>query len=188
MDEVLSGVRSAIAIKVFGNDLQELRRIGEQIEAAMKDVKGLVDLQLEPQIPIRQVQIQFNRDAAARYGLTITQLSDLTETALNGRVVGQVPDGQQLVDVLVWVNESARRNLNTIRNLQVNTPTGQIIPLSQVAKVDFGNGPNTINRENVSRLIVVSANVQGRDVGSVVGDIRAKVKQAVQLPQGYYIQ
>ena len=188
MDEVLSGVRSAIAIKVFGNDLQELRRIGEQIETTMKDVKGLVDLQLEPQIPIRQVQIQFNRDAAARYGLTIAQLSDFTETALNGRVVGQVADGQQLVDVLVWVNESARRNLNTIRNLQVNTPTGQIIPLSQVAKVDFGNGPNTINRENVSRLIVISANVQGRDVGSVVGDIRAKVKQSVQLPQGYYIQ
>ncbi|WP_373536234.1 efflux RND transporter permease subunit [Microcoleus sp.] len=188
MDEVLSGVRSAIAIKVFGNDLQELRRIGEQIETTMKDVKGLVDLQLEPQIPIRQVQIQFNRDAAARYGLTIAQLSDFTETALNGRVVGQVPDGQQLIDVLVWVNESARRNLNTIRNLQVNTPTNQIIPLSEVAKVDFGKGPNTINRENVSRLIVVSANVQGRDVGSVVGDIRAKVKQSVQLPQGYYIQ
>lgn len=188
MDEVLSGVRSAIAIKVFGNDLQELRRIGEQIETTMKGVKGLVDLQLEPQIPIRQVQIQFNRDAAARYGLTIAQLSDFTETALNGRVVGQVADGQQLVDVLVWVNESARRNLNTIRNLQVNTPTNQIIPLSQVAKVDFGNGPNTINRENVSRLIVVSANVQGRDVGSVVDDIRAKVKQSVQLPQGYYIQ
>ncbi len=188
MDEVLSGVRSAIAIKVFGNDLQELRRIGEQIETTMKGVKGLVDLQLEPQIPIRQVQIQFNRDAAARYGLTIAQLSDFTETALNGRVVGQVPDGQQLVDVLVWVNESARRNLNTIRNLQVNTPTGKIIPLSEVAKVDFGNGPNTINRENVSRLIVVSANVQGRDVASVVGDIRAKVKQSVQLPQGYYIQ
>ncbi|MEK0195255.1 efflux RND transporter permease subunit, partial [Microcoleus anatoxicus] len=188
MDEVLSGVRSAIAIKVFGNDLQELRRIGEQIETTMKGVKGLVDLQLEPQIPIRQVQIQFNRDAAARYGLTIAQLSDFTETALNGRVVGQVPDGQQLVDVLVWVNESARRNLNTIRNLQVNTPTGQIIPLSQVAKVDFGKGPNTINRENVSRLIVVSANVQGRDIGSVVDDIRAKVKQSVQLPQGYYIQ
>ncbi len=188
MDEVLSGVRSAIAIKVFGNDLQELRRIGEQIETTMKDVKGLVDLQLEPQIPIRQVQIQFNTDAAARYGLTIAQLSDFTETALNGRVVGQVADGQQLVDVLVWVNESARRNLNTIRNLQVNTPTNQIIPLSEVAKVEFGNGPNTINRENVSRLIVISANVQGRDVASVVGDIRAKVKQSVQLPQGYYIQ
>ncbi len=188
MDEVLSGVRSAIAIKVFGNDLQELRRIGEQIETTMKDVKGLVDLQLEPQIPIRQVQIQFNRDAAARYGLTIAQLSDFTETALNGRVVGQVADGQQLVDVLVWVNESARRNLNTIRNLQVNTPTGKIIPLSEVAKVDFGNGPNTINRENVSRLIVISANIQGRDVSSVVDDIRAKVKRSVQLPQGYYIQ
>jgi nickel/cobalt tolerance cation efflux system protein len=188
MDEVLSGVRSAIAIKVFGNDLQELRRLGEQIEKSMKGVKGIVDLQLEPQIPVRQVQIQFNRDAAARYGLTIAQLSNFTETALNGRVVGQVPDGQQLVDVFVWVNESARRNLNSIRNLQFNTSTGKTIPLSEVAKVEFGNGPNTINRENVSRLIVVSANVQGRDVSSVVDDIRANVKRSVKLPQGYYIQ
>ncbi len=188
MDEVLSGVRSAIAIKVFGPDLQELRRIGEQVETSIKDVKGLVDLQLEPQIPIRQVQIQFDRDAAARYGLTLTQVSNFAETALNGRIVSQVSDGQQLVDLMVWVTKSARNNLDAIRALPVTTPTGQQVPFSQLAKIDYGRGPNTINRENVSRLIVVSANVDSRDVGSVVGDIRDRVSQAVQLPQGYSIE
>ncbi len=188
MDEVLSGVRSAIAIKVFGPDLQELRRIGEQVETSIKDVKGLVDLQLEPQIPIRQVQIQFDRDAAARYGLTLTQVSNFAETALNGRIVSQVSDGQQLVDLMVWVTKSARNNLDAIRALPVTTPTGQQVPFSQLAKIDYGRGPNTINRENVSRLIVVSANVDSRDVGSVVGDIRDRVGQAVQLPQGYSIE
>lgn len=188
MDEVLSGVRSAIAIKVFGPDLQELRRIGEQVETSIKDVKGLVDLQLEPQIPIRQVQIQFDRDAAARYGLTLTQVSNFAETALNGRIVSQVSDGQQLVDLMVWVTKSARNNLDAIRALPVTTPTGQQVPFSQLAKIDYGRGPNTINRENVSRLIVVSANVDSRDVGSVVGDIRDRVGQAVQLPPGYSIE
>lgn len=188
MDEVLSGVRSAIAIKVFGPDLQELRRIGELVETSIKDVKGLVDLQLEPQIPIRQVQIQFDRDAAARYGLTLTQVSNFAETALNGRIVSQVSDGQQLVDLMVWVTKSARNNLDAIRALPVTTPTGQQVPFSQLAKIDYGRGPNTINRENVSRLIVVSANVDSRDVGSVVGDIRDRVSQAVQLPQGYSIE
>ncbi|PSB37165.1 CusA/CzcA family heavy metal efflux RND transporter [filamentous cyanobacterium Phorm 46] len=188
MDEVLSGVRSAIAIKVFGPDLQELRRIGELVETSIKDVKGLVDLQLEPQIPIRQVQIQFDRDAAARYGLTLTQVSNFAETALNGRIVSQVSDGQQLVDLMVWVTKSARNNLDAIRALPVTTPTGQQVPFSQLAKIDYGRGPNTINRENVSRLIVVSANVDSRDVGSVVGDIRDRVGQVVQLPQGYSIE
>jgi len=187
MDEVLSGVRSAIAVKIFGTDLVELRKIGIEVEKAMQPVKGLVDLQLEPQVPIRQVQIQFDRDAAARYGLTIAQLSNLTETALNGRIVSQIPDQQQLVDLLVWVKEDARKNLDAIRNLQVDTPTGQKISLAQVATIGYGTGPNTINRENVSRLIVVSANAAGRDLGSVVEEVQAKVGQ-IKLPQGYYIQ
>lgn len=188
MDEVLSGVRSAIAIKIFGPDLQQLRRLGEQVEISIKNVKGLVDLQLEQQIPIRQVQIQFDRDAAARYGLSLTQLSNFAETALNGRIVSQVSDGRQLVDLMVWVTESARKNLDGIRALPVTTPTGQQLPLSQLAKIDYGFGPNTINRENVSRLIVVSANVDNRDVESVVGDIRDRIRKSVKLPPGYSIQ
>lgn len=188
MDEVLSGVRSAIAIKIFGPDLEELRRLGAEVETAVSDIEGLVDLQLEPQVPIRQVQIQFNREAAARYGLTVGHLTEMVETALNGRVVSQVLKDQQLFDLMVWLKEDARSNLDTIRNLLVDTPTGQKIPLAQVASIDYGTGPNTINRENVSRLIVVSANVSGRDLGSVVDDIQTQVRQSVQLPTGYFIQ
>jgi len=188
MDEVLSGVRSAIAIKIFGPNLEELRRIGAEVQTAVSDIPGLVDLQLEPQVPIRQVQIQFNREAAARYGLTVGHLTEMVETALNGRVVSQVLKDQQLFDLMVWLKEEARSNLDTIRDLLVDTPTGQKIPLAQVASIDYGTGPNTINRENVSRLIVVSANVSGRDLGSVVEDIQAKVRQSVQLPTGYFIQ
>ena len=188
MDEILSGVRSAIAVKIFGPELEELRALGKDVEAVMKDIPGLVDLQLEPQVPIRQLQIQFDRDAAARYGLSVGDLSDITETALNGRVVSQVLDKQQLFDLLVWLKPEARNNLDTIRNLIVDTPSGQKIPLAAIAKIDYGTGPNTINRENVSRLIIVSTNVSGRDLGSAVNEIRTKVQQQVQLPSGYFIQ
>lgn len=188
MDEVLSGVRSAIAVKIFGSDLEQLRTIGKQVESAINNIPGIVDLQLEPQVPIKQVQIQFDRTAAARYGLRVGDLAETVETALNGRVVSQVLEQQQVFDLVVWLQESARHNLETISNLLVDTPTGQKIPLAQVAKIDYGTGPNTINRENVSRFIVVSANVNGRDLGSVITDIRNKVKQQVQLPAGYYIQ
>ena len=188
MDEVLSGVRSAIAVKIFGPDLEQLRTLGQQVQSAMSEVSGLADLQLEPQVPMKQVQIQFDRDAAARYGLTIGELSETVETALNGRVVSQVLEQQQTFDMIVWLKESYRNNIEIIRNLLVDTPTDQKIPLAQVAKIDYSTGPNTINRENVSRYIVVSTNVAGRDLGSVIKDIRDRVKQQVQLPPGYFIE
>lgn len=188
MDEVLSGVRSAIAVKIFGPDLEQLRTIGQQVQSAMNGIPGVVDLQLEPQVPIKQVQIQFDRAAAAGYGLQVGDLGNTIETALNGRVVSQVLEQQQVFDLVVWLTENARQDLNSISNFLIDTPAGQKIPLAQVAKVDYATGPNTINRENVSRLIVVSANTNGRDLGSVINDIRARVKQQVQLPPGYYIQ
>ncbi|MGI0485196.1 efflux RND transporter permease subunit [Pantanalinema rosaneae CENA516] len=188
MDEVLSGVRSAIAIKIFGPDLAELRKIGQAAEAAMSQVAGIVDLQLEPQVPIRQIQIRFDRSNAARYGLTVGQIAGVMETALNGQVVSQVLKDQQLFDLLVWLQPEARTHLDTIRNLLIDTPTGQKIPLAQVARIDYGTGPNTINRENVSRLIVVSANVSGRDLRSVINEVESEIRQQVVLPPGYFIQ
>ncbi len=188
MDEVLSGVRSAIAVKIFGPELEQLRTLGKQVQSAMSEVSGLVDLQLEPQVPIKQVQIQFDRDAAARYGLTIGELSEMIETALNGRVVSQVLEQQQTFDLMVWLEEKYRHDLETIGNLLVDMPNGLKIPLAQVAKINDGTGPNTINRENVSRFIVVSSNVDGRDLGSTIKEIRERVKQQVQLPPGYYIE
>ena len=188
MDEVLSGVRSAIAVKIFGADLAQLRTIGEQVEKQMQSIKGIVDLQLEPQIPIEQVQIKFDRAAAGRYGLKVGDLSEIVETALNGQVVSQVLEQQQTFDLIVWLKPEARTSLETISSLLVDTPTGQKIPLAQVAAINQGQGPNTINRENVSRLIVVAANAEGRDMRSIVDEIQTKVNQNVQLPAGYFIQ
>lgn len=188
MDEVLSGVRSAIAVKIFGSDLVELRKIGEQVRDVIQPINGIVDLQLEPQLPIRQVQIEYDRSAAANYGLTMQQLSEVVETALNGRVVSQLAQNQQLIDITVSLANNARNNLDAIRNIPLTALTGQTISLKDVAKVEYGMGANVVNRENVSRLIVVSANVANRDLGSVVGDIQAQIQQKVQLPNGYFIQ
>ncbi len=187
MDEILSGVRSAIAVKIYGPELEQLRTLGQQVQSAMKAVPGIVDLQLEPQVPVKQIQIQFDRDAAARYGLSVGELAETIETGLNGKVVSQVLEKQQTFNLVVWLQERYRNSLDVIGNLLVDTPKGQKIPLGQVAKVVDGTGPSTINRENVSRLIVVSANVSGRDLGSVIKDVRSSIKQ-VQLPGGYYIQ
>jgi cation efflux system protein involved in nickel and cobalt tolerance len=188
MDEVLSGVRSAIAVKIFGPDLAELRTIGEKVRDVIQPIAGVVDLQLEPQLPIRQVQIQYDRAAAVNYGLSMAEISEVVETALNGRVVSQVPENQQMINIAVGLQESDRNNLDAIRAIPISTPIGQIIPLSAVAQVDYGMGANVVNREDVSRLIVVSANVAERDLGSVVGDIQAQIKRNVQLPKGYFIQ
>jgi nickel/cobalt tolerance cation efflux system protein len=188
MDEVLSGVRSAIAIKIFGPDLIQLRTIGENVRDAIAPIEGVVDLQLEPQLPIRQVQIHYDRAAAANYGLMMASISEAIETALNGKIVSQVPENQQLVDITIGLPQSDRNSLDAIRNLPLSTPTGQIVPLGRVAKVDYGMGANVVNRENVSRLIVVSANVAERDLSSVVGDIQRTISENIQLPNGYFIQ
>ncbi|MCH4903401.1 CusA/CzcA family heavy metal efflux RND transporter [Cylindrospermopsis raciborskii CHAB3438] len=188
MDEVLSGVRSAIAVKIYGSDLIELRKIGEQVRDAIQPVEGVVDLQLEPQLPIRQLQIHYDRKMASLYGLTMSAISEVVETALNGKIVSQVAENQQLVNITVGLPESARNTLDAIRSIPISTPTGEMINLGTVAKVDYGMGPNVINREDVSRLIVVSANVSERDLGSVVGDIQATLADKIQLPKGYFIQ
>jgi nickel/cobalt tolerance cation efflux system protein len=188
MDEVLSGVRSAIAVKIFGPDLVELRKIGEQVRDVIQPIAGVVDLQLEPQLPIRQVQIQYDRAAAAKYGLRMETISEVVETALNGRVVSQIPENQELINIVVSLQEPARNNLDAIRAIPISTPVGEMIPLSAVAQVSYGMGANVVNREDVSRLIVVSANVADRDLGSVVGDIQSQIKQKIKLPKGYFIQ
>lgn len=187
IDEILSGVRSQIAVKIFGSDLEQLRTLSKQVEAVMKSVPGIVDLQPEAQVPIEQIQIKFDRVAASRYGLTIGQLSEVVETALNGKTVSQVLEKQQSFDLIVWLQPQYRNNLQVIENILVDTPDGNKVPLASVAKVSSGNGPNTINRENVSRLMVISANASTGDLRSVVNNVQAKIKQQVQLPSGYFI-
>lgn len=188
MDEVLSGVRSAIAIKIYGPDLGELRRIGEEVVKVVEPIRGVVDLQLEPQLPIPQVQIHYDRPLAAALGLTIEELSEAVEIALNGKVVGNVVEGAVRSDVLVQLKQDARQNLDAIRSLPVAFSNGMTVPLGSVAWIEEGWGANIVNREDVSRLIVVTANVSDRPLGSVVGDIQRLVANQVRLPQGYSIR
>jgi Cu/Ag efflux pump CusA len=188
IDETLSGVRSGIAVKIYGPELEQLRSLGTQVQSVMSGVTGVTDLQLEPQVPIKQLQIEVDREAASRYGLSVGAIGETIETALNGREVSQVLEQQQLFPLVVWLQPEARRDIENIKNLFINTANFGQIPLSQVAKIDYGTGPNTINREDVSRRLIVSANTSGRDLGSVIQDIRSRVQKEVTLPTGYFIE
>ncbi len=189
LDHLSSGVRAALAVKVFGSDLGELRRLAAEVETTMKAVPGVVDLQVEPQIEVPQISIEIDRQAAARYGVTPYELAENLEVALAGHVVSQVLQGQRTFDLVVWFTPEARNNLDVIRSTLISTPSGQRIPLGQLATVRRDTGPNTINRENVSRRIVVQANVEGRDLNSVVTQVQREMrpKQAA-WPRGYYIE
>ena len=189
MDEVLSGVRSAIAIKIYGPDLAKLRSIGEQVRDAIEPIEGVVDLQLEPQLPIQQVQIAFDRKAATANGLTMQQLADAVDIALNGKTVGQVVNnGTDRTDVVVLLPEASRNSLDALRAIPIATPAGTMLPLGSLAQIDYGLGANVVNREDVSRLIVVSTNVSGRALGTVVGDIQKTIDNKIKLPNGYLIR
>ena len=187
MDEVLSGVNAAIAIKVFGPDLDVLHQKAREIESVMRTVPGAVDIQVEPITPIPQLAIRINRLAAAQYGLTVGALSQSIEGAFKGQTVSQVVEGQKMFDLFVWFEPQYRNNLDVIRSTLVDTPSGQKVPIGSVAEVEYGTSPNTISHENVSRRVVIQANTAGRDLGSVIQDVRQKIAQKVQLPPGYYV-
>lgn len=188
IDHMLSGTRAQIAIKLFGPDLATLRSKAEEIKSAMEEVPGVVDLLVEPQVGVPQVRVTMDRRAAAAVGLTAAHVSETVDTAFNGHAPTQVLEEQRTYDVLVRFDDSARESVETIAGTLVDTPTGAKVPLGQVADVRLDQGPNTINRENVQRRIIVQANVAGRDLGGVVDDVRAAIASHVTLPQGYYLQ
>lgn len=189
LDHLSSGVRAALAVKVYGADLVILRRLAADVEGAMKAVPGIVDLQIEPQVEVPQVSIEIDRVAAARYGVTPYELAENLEVALGGHVVSQVLQGQRTYDLVVWFTPEARNSLDVIQSTLVNTPSGQRIPLAQLASVKRTTGPNTINRENVSRRIVVQANVEKRDLNGVVTELQEAMGPIqVRWPRGYYIE
>ncbi len=188
IDEVLSGTRSAIAVKLYGPDLRVLRSRAQEISQAMQGVAGVVDLSVEPLVDVPQLSVRFDRERAARYGLTVGALAQTIETAFNGRTVSQVLKDQRLFDLIVWLAPEERDQPEKISELLVDTPTGAKIPLSAVATVVQDTGPNAINRERVSRRIVVAANSDGRDIGGIIGEVRSAIGERVQLPAGYYIE
>ncbi len=188
IDHMLSGTRASIAINLFGPDLQELRRLAEQIRAVAEAVEGTVDLAVEQQADVPQVRIIMNRSAMARYGVTPGYLAEMIDVAFAGETVSWVLEGQQSHALVVRFAEAARGDLATIGAVRVDTPAGAQVPLSALAEVRNDRGPNAITRENVQRKIVVQSNVSGRDVGSVVEDIREGVSEQVPMPAGYYVE
>ena len=188
LDHLLSGVRAQLAVKIFGSDLPTLRAKAEEIRQTMASVPGVVDLNVEKLVEIPQVQVKLNRDALARYGLQSGSVSEALEIAMLGKTTGNVLEGQRAYDVVVRFNEAARNDVRAISSTLIDTPSGAKIPLSSVASITEGFGPNVIVRENVQRRIVISANVAGRDMNSVVTDIQNKVKSDVPLPEGYFLE
>ena len=187
IDHMLSGTRASIAIKVFGDDLTQLRATASAIERSMKGIDGVVDLALEQQVDVPQLTIKFDREAIARYGLRTGALAETIETAYAGTKVTQVVENQRTYDVVVRSRDDTRADLDAIKNTVVDTPSGAKIPLRMLATIRDDVGPNTISRENVQRKIVVSANTSGRDLGSVIADTRAVIERDVELPPGYYV-
>ncbi|MDQ3666802.1 MAG: efflux RND transporter permease subunit [Acidobacteriota bacterium] len=188
IDHLLSGTRAQIAIKLFGPDLATLRTKAAEIRDQMTGVPGIVDLIVEPQVGVPQVQINMDRQGAAALGLRAGDLAETVDTAFNGHVASQVLEEQRTFDVLVRFDDKARESVDTIGRTLIDTPTGARVPIGQVADVRVDQGPNTINRENVQRRIIIQANVADRDLGSVINDVRAAIGSNVQLPQGYFVQ
>ena len=187
IDHMLSGSRANVAVKIFGDDLVVLRALGEQALAAMQDVPGLVDLALEPQADIPTVRVEFDRAALARHGLPAGQAALTLETALLGREVGQIIDGQMIFPLIMRYTPTDMADLDAMWQTRIDMPAGARVPLGSLADIVEDRSPNFIGRENVQRRIVVTSNVAGRDLGSVVTDIRQRVAAGVSLPDGYRV-
>ena len=188
IDAMLSGTKANIAIKLFGDDLNKMFSLGNQIKGAISDIPGVADLNVEQQIERPQLKIQPKREMLAKFGITLPEFSEYVNVALAGKVISQVYEQGKSFDLIVKVKDDARDEIEKIRNLMVDTNDGRKVPLSYVAEVVSAMGPNTINRENVKRKIVISANVADRDLRSVVNDIQKRIDTSVQLPEGYHIE
>ena len=188
IDHMLSGTRANIAVKVFGDDLTTLRRLGQRVQETMAGVPGIVDLSLEQQMDVPFVRFVLNRRAIAGYGLRPGDVAEAIETSFAGATVGRVFDRGTAFDLIVKFSPSSSADFDRIADLPIDTPTGALVPVRLLADVRREQGPNMVLRENVQRRIVVSCNVAGRDLGSVVADIRAAVARAVPMPAGYRVE
>jgi len=189
ISHMLSGVKAQVGIKLYGDDLTILRQKANEMKAAMQGIPGVKDLVVEQQTEIPQLQITLDRAALARLGLTTDYVNEFIETALNGRTVSEVVLGERKFDLVVRLDDQYREDLHRLHRLAVNLPDGGRVPLDEVAMIRRDSGPNTINRENVRRRIVIQCNTAGRDLNSVVTDIQSKLsKIQASLPTGYFIE
>jgi cobalt-zinc-cadmium resistance protein CzcA len=187
VQELIAGVRSDLAITLFGEDLDELRRVGADITRVVSGVAGAADVKLEQTSGLPFLRIKIRRDEIARYGINASQVLDVVQT-MGGRNVGEVLEGQRRFDIQVRFKPESRSDVEQIRNLKVADPQGRMIPLSQLADVEVEEGPAQITRENIHRRIAVEANVRGRDLAGFVADVQEAVGAQVTLPTGYYIE
>ena len=188
IDAMLSGTKANIAIKLFGDDLNRMFTLGNEIKSAIQGIPGIADLNVEQQIERPQLVISPKREMLAKYGISLPEFSEFVNVCLAGEAVSQVYEKGKSFDLTVRVKDNLRDEMEKIRNLMIDTGEGQKIPLNYVAEIRSAMGPNTISRENVKRKIVISANVADRDLRSVVNDIQAQVDAQIKLPEGYHIE
>jgi HME family heavy-metal exporter len=189
ISHMLSGVKAQVGIKLYGDDLSLLRRTAERMKTAMADIRGVKDLLVEQQVEIPQLQIRLRRNKLVQYGVTADSVNAFVETALNGRTVSEIVDGERKFDLVVRLDEPYRIDIDALRRLPINLPVGGRVPLETVADIAQGSGPNTINRENVRRRIVIQCNTAGRDLGGVMTDIQARLAPLLaELPTGYFVE
>ena len=188
IDHMLSGTRANIAVKLFGQDLYELRRLANQIKSEVEEVPGAVDVSVEQQADIPFLKVHFDRATIARYGLHIEDVAATIRTAYFGTTVSRVLEGQASFDLVVRFHDKTKQDIDTIRETLITTRDGAQLPLHALAEINYELGPNTISRENVQRKIVIMANVAERDLNSVVEDIRQRIDGNIELPRGYHVE
>ena len=187
LDHLLSGVSAQVALKLFGPDLDTLRRKAEQIRAVISEIPGVADLWVEQQVQVEQLQIRVKRLEAAHYGLRVEDVTHFAESAFKGEAVSQVIQGQRQYALVVRVDPALVKTVESVGDLKLRTPSGTFVQLKQVADVGYGFGPNTINRENVSRRIVIQCNVQNRDLGNFIAQVQREINENIDLPESYFI-
>jgi Cu/Ag efflux pump CusA len=175
-------------VKLYGDDLDELRRLSGEAAAVMQSVGGLVDVQVERQVLVPQLLIRVNREALVRYGLPAAKVAQDLEVFFNGLVAGQVIDGQQSFDILLRTTDAGRSNIEQIRQTLIDAPDGRLVPLHHIADIEYTAAVNAISHENMQRRMTVSANVQDRDLGSTVEELRQRLGAEVELPEGYFFE
>ena len=188
IDHMLSGTRANIVVKIFGDELSVLRRLASNIEALVSEIPGAVDVATAEQAEIPFINVQFDRAALANYGMSMADAADTLETAFNGKIVDRIIEGDASYDLMVRLPDGARENIESVRTTMLTLPGGALIPFESIARINQARGANSITREDIKRNIVVMANVSGRDLVSVVDDIRAIVSNDVELPPGYYVE
>lgn len=187
VDEMVTGVRSQLAIKVFGDDLSELKRVSEELARIVSTVPGAIDLRVERLSGQQTLTIEIDRQSIARYGINVSDVNDLIETAFGGNEVGQLYEGQRRFGIVVRYPAENRNSIQAIRNTTLKTSDGTLVPLSAVASIELVDSPPTISREFGKRRVVVGANVSGRDLGGFVEEVQRRVDAELRLPEGYYL-